>query len=220
MNRFMPLALVVAMGLGGCASQVPIASTYPYSTQQKMQAVHHWDVLATDAVGQLLQSPAALGPIHVTRHADMPFDQAFHDLLITRLVDAGYTVLEQPRSGAVELSYHAQVVSHGGRGYIRSRAGTFTTLAGGVLVARNFALYSTSNEAIGAAVLGAGVATDVLSGFITSITDTEVLITLSMTQNGQYIARQSSVYYIPPGNTAHYKAAPRAVTKSMGVVNE
>ena len=35
--------------LGGCTantSQVPMATTYPYSEQQKMQAAQHWDVLA------------------------------------------------------------------------------------------------------------------------------------------------------------------------------
>ena len=220
MLKFMPFTLVLVVGLGGCASQVPIASTYPYSVQQKMQAIHHWDVLAADVVEQIQATSSELGPLYVQQAAEMPFDQAFHDLIITRLVNSGYTVLEHPRSDAARLSYRAQLVKHGDRGYIRSRAGTFTALMGGVLVARDLALYSTSNEAIGATAIGLGVATDVFSGLITHLTDTEVLITTSIMRHGQYMARQSNIYYIPPDNSAHYQSGAEVSTRVMGVVNE
>ena len=50
------LLLLVSMLLVSCTSQIPVPTNYPYTEQQKMQAAHHWDVLAADVVEQLKQS--------------------------------------------------------------------------------------------------------------------------------------------------------------------
>ena len=47
------LLLLLPAFLISCRSQIPIATNYPYSEQQKMQAPHHWDVLAAEVVEQL-----------------------------------------------------------------------------------------------------------------------------------------------------------------------
>ena len=50
---------MVSLMLSGCfyanTSQAPIATTYPYTEQQRMQAAHHWDVLARHEATQILQ---------------------------------------------------------------------------------------------------------------------------------------------------------------------
>jgi len=39
--------------VGGCASRIPEPITYPYSQQQKMEASHHWQVLAEDLANRI-----------------------------------------------------------------------------------------------------------------------------------------------------------------------
>ena len=50
------LLLLVPPFLISCTSQIPVATNYPYTEQQKMQAPHHWEVLAAEVVRQLEQS--------------------------------------------------------------------------------------------------------------------------------------------------------------------
>ena len=53
--------LILCLGLGACASQVPVATTYPISFQRKMQAAEHWDILAAD-VANRLRDTLLIGP--------------------------------------------------------------------------------------------------------------------------------------------------------------
>jgi len=39
------LAAVFTILPASCSSQAPVAKSYPYSEQHKMQAAHHWDIL-------------------------------------------------------------------------------------------------------------------------------------------------------------------------------
>ena len=48
--------LLASTYLISCTSQIPIATSYPYTEQQKMQAAFHWNVLAADVVNQLEQN--------------------------------------------------------------------------------------------------------------------------------------------------------------------
>lgn len=51
------LPLLVVVSLMSCTSQIPVATNYPYTEQQKMQAAHHLNVLAADVIEQLKQNP-------------------------------------------------------------------------------------------------------------------------------------------------------------------
>ena len=44
------LLLLASMFLMSCTSQIPVATNHPYIEQQKMQAAHHWEVLAYEVV--------------------------------------------------------------------------------------------------------------------------------------------------------------------------
>jgi len=50
LNAFLSL---VCLSLASCTSQIPVATNYPYSEQQKMQAAHHLNVLAIEVVEEL-----------------------------------------------------------------------------------------------------------------------------------------------------------------------
>ena len=56
------ICLVVLLAIGGCyfgsgapakpvTSQVPVPNAFRLSTQQKLQAVHHWKLLSEDVAG-------------------------------------------------------------------------------------------------------------------------------------------------------------------------
>jgi hypothetical protein len=114
-----PLALAI-LALAGCASEqsppqtaIPIAAAYPASAQQKMQAAHHWEVLAADMARQIGPSAKSAGrAIYVTPQGPRsPFSDAFRGMLAEALVNEGVAVSASP-SGALTLAYGVQVVGH------------------------------------------------------------------------------------------------------------
>ena len=207
--------ILLCLGLGACMSQVPVATTYPVTFQKKMQAAGHWDVLTADIANRLRDS--LIGPsgqqgrptsLYVQRPKyDSDFSQAFHDLLITHLMEQGFVVSENPSSG-LPVSYSIQVVTHNDRGFIRPTPGLFTALAGSVVVLRSVADSST----VSAVMLGA-VGLDVASGFITDNPNSEIIVTTSVMSGDRYAARLRDIYYISDNNVGQYVAkGPTPVT--------
>lgn len=108
--------------LSGCfanTSQVPLATTYPYSEQQKMQAVQHWDVLAEYEAAGILRSDALhdrslfINPTH----ANSAFAQSFGNLLSSQLVSNGALVRTDPTNAAL-VDYRVQLVEHQDRDFV------------------------------------------------------------------------------------------------------
>jgi hypothetical protein len=98
-------------------SAVPLPSPYVQTRQKKMQAVHHWSVLAKDVANmihaKLLRTlPEYQEPVYVAPAGITPFDKAFQQLLITNLVEKGIVVSNNYNDPLV-LSFDTQVVSHG-----------------------------------------------------------------------------------------------------------
>ncbi len=213
--------LILCLGLGACASQVPVATTYPISFQRKMQAAEHWDILAADVANRLRDTlligpaPAAGQPskYSVALHIQPPqynseFGVAFHNLLITHLLEQGFLVSENPTDGCYEVTYGIQVVTHKDRGFIRPMPGLFTALTGSVLVLRA----TGDNNPATAAMLGA-VGLDVATGYITDNPNSEIIMTTSVMNGARYITRLRDIYYISDNNVDQYIAhAPAPVT--------
>lgn len=198
-------ALLVFMT--GCASPVPDAITHPYSTQRKVKAAHHWDVIAQDIAQEtrMIMSQGKLQanqPIYVVPIKEgTAFSQAFHNFLITRLVREGLVVTEN-RHGAVEVRYEIQVVRHHSD-RPAYRTGTLTALVAGILVGRNVHTWDSAERGLGALALAAGV--DVAGGRFDSVTKTELIVTTSLIESGRYVMRKSDVYYIEDEDGALYR---------------
>ncbi len=195
--------------LAGCfgthTSQAPIATTYPISEQQKMQAAHHWDVLAQHQADLLTQNKLLKSQPLYINGADQatPFSTAFDTLLTSQLVAKGAYVKTTPAQAA-QVSYKVQVVKHNDRGYIRAPEGAMTALAAGVAVA-TLPYNNWAEPAL--ALIPAAVATDLFSGSWTSETNQEVVITTQVTLADQVIYSNSNIYYINPGDNGHYMPA-------------
>lgn len=206
--------VVLCLGLGACMSQIPMATTYPVTFQKKMQAAHHWDILTEDVANRLhdalIGSEGQGRPVSLYVQQpkyDSHFGNAFHDLLITHLMERGFSITENP-AGGLPLTYDIQVVSHNDRGFIRPMPGLFTALASSVFVLRSIA-----DESSTAAWMAGAVGVDVVTGYITDNPNNEIIVTTSVMSGDRYIARVRDIYYISDNNVGQYMASgPAPVT--------
>lgn len=189
--------LAVLLALIGCASEAPIAQTHPISQQRKVKSAHHWDVIASDVAAEakaaLAKEALESRAVYVTPpSASSAFNSGFHGFLITQLVRQGVNVSEKP-GNALEIRFETQVVRHASPRNADIQ-GSWTGLIAGILVARNVRTWSAFERGIGA--LGVAAAADLTAGYSTSATQTELLVTTSLTADGRYRLRKSDVYYI------------------------
>lgn len=93
-------AMVIAAMLAGCAtpySEAPLATNFPTTKQEKMQAAAHWNVIAKDVAAQISLKLAEQRPLHVAQPTGKSaFERAFANQLISSLVADGQTVMKQP----------------------------------------------------------------------------------------------------------------------------
>jgi len=200
------LGVVGVIGAAGCSTQAPKAVTYPYTTQQLMQAAYHWEVLAQDTASKITASKEVTGKrlYVVPASPAYPFAEGFHTLLVNELVNQGVTVVEKPEMAALHVKYDVQLLKHGDRGYIRPHAGMIT--AGTVGVA---ALAATES---GLSLVPVFVGLDVGAGSITGgEPDTEIIIATQVTDGETIQFSQTNIYYVRESEMAHYKAAPKPI---------
>ena len=129
---------LAVLALGACASEkepapppmaaIPIAIGYPATTQNKMQAAYHWEVLARQIAGQVAPHVKATGKnLHVAvKQPRSPFYDGFRTLIVEALVAEGVNPVTEP-GGALVLDYAVQILRHQA-----SREGMDVTGPGGV----------------------------------------------------------------------------------------
>ena len=195
------LAGAVAV-LSGCAtkSPIPLAENFELTVQPKVRSAGHWDLLSRDVVAQTLGTLEKSGidpntQLHVALpHSPSEFDQAFREFLITKLVQTGADVRQMPDPGLLEVSYHTQVVRHNSA-RPHFIPGQFTMLAGGLMAAYGLRYQHLDVHLL--ATLGLTAAMD-YSASVNSggPTNTEMILTTTVTRGGQYVARKTDVYYL------------------------
>ena len=195
------LAGAVAV-LSGCATKapIPLAENFELTVQPKVRSAGHWDLLSRDVVAQTLETldHAGIDP-NSQLYVSLPpnpseFDLAFREFLITKLVQTGAGVQQMPNPGLLDVTYHTQVVRHNSdRPHFIP--GQFTMLASGLMAA-----YGLRHQHIDAkllATLGLTSAMDYTASVYTGgPTNTEMILTTTVTHGGQYIARKTDVYYL------------------------
>lgn len=226
--------LIVVLGMAlciGCTTphhvppptmaQVPVPTAYPLTTQQKMQAVHHWDVLAGDVADRI---HAALDrrvverqfPVYVAPSGATPFAKSFHALLITRLVEKNVAV-SNTHEHALILSFDINVVRHSQR-VARSCTGLYKALAPDVYVQRHTLGSLDPMVALGNEIMLQAAEHNVDAGMYTTCPPrVEALITTTLLSGDDFLMRDSSIYYINDADWWHYRQ--HATPRSPGVVN-
>lgn len=208
------IGLLVSV-LAGCSintSQVPIAETYPISEQKRMQAVHHWDVLAEHEASLMSSSLVEFtAPVYISEaQSETSFDRGFKNLLTSQLVGKG-AVVKASASDAVVVSYDVEVVEHRDRGYTRAPEGAWTLLASGVALLVSAAdNWTPSSKVIAPAVIGA----DLFSGNLVDKSRYEIIITIQAVNNDQIIHSSSNIYYINGGDSRHYSPSRKTIRVS------
>jgi hypothetical protein len=195
----------------GC-TRIPQPATYASTEQQKMQAAHHWDVLANDVANQinkaLLSHDYVSAPVFVRATCSTEnkpcqpgetsqFNEGFRDLLITQLVHFGVPTSAEKEPDAIVVNYKVQVVYHSDNRYAARPPGILTALTAAVSVLR----YAPGEvQAIAAAGFldMANSATDDAGQY-------EIIITTSMITGNKYLFRTSDIYYINDLDFWHYQ---------------
>lgn len=201
-------AVVVAAMLAGCAtpySEAPLATNFPTTKQEKVQAAAHWNVIAKDVANQISSRLTERRPLHVLQPAGKSaFERAFASQLVSSLVANGHTVMKQP-TGALSVEIETQVVGFSPYRPQYRHAGTATALMTGV-----WALHvgeATAGAALYATVAAADAYSWFRSEFATGETpQTEIIVTTSVSDGNQYLSRNTSVYYVADTDKALYQA--------------
>ena len=222
-----PVALCcVLAALTGCAvSPLPLAENFPLTTQKKVRSAGHWSQLSRDVVAQTLASLEKSGATpQTTLHVALPenassFDRAFHEFLVTELVQSGRTV--SPYNNAMlTVSYQTQIVKHNSE-RPDFMPGRFTTLTAGLYVL--YGLNQLSTDALAGGLLGvAGVADYAASASTGGPTATELVLTTTVTGGDRYVSRKTDVYYVEESDStlfASLQQDPRLIApRTMKVV--
>ena len=222
--RLAVLAGAVAT-LAGCAyrSPIPLAENFELTVQPKVRSAGHWELVSNDVVAQTLSTLDKTGMAPGTQlHVALPpnpsaFDLAFRDFLITKLVQSGAPVLQDPGQ-ALNVTYNTQVVRHNSpRPHFIP--GQFTMIAAGLMAA-----YGLRHEHLDLQLLAALGATS-LADYGASInsggpTNTELILTTTVTRGGQYVARKTDVYYLENADTPLFMRPSYYKNVNMKVVSQ
>lgn len=208
---FLGIALVPLL-FCGCRSQVPKPTSYKFSTQQKMQAAQHWDVLAQDVASQIAKklnnrNVENRNPLYVQNDSKLTFTDAFYDLLVGHLIDRGVPVTNN-KQGAIVAQYDVQLIRHSANNSQRPWPGTHTatasTISGGIEVARNISGEVAKRVAAYSGGILLGAAIDASYGYHVKLPRNEVLITTTLEQNDRLVLKNTDIYYINDKDFWHY----------------
>ncbi len=204
--------LAVLTLCASCKGRIPEPINHEYSTQRKIEAAHHWDVLAYDVANRinqhLLSHDYLETPVYVKQtcgdedrpcgpHETSSFNEAFRDLLITELVNIGVPVAQNGSDETITVHYKVQLVYHRAKRLRTINPGLITSLTTGIMVLRNI-----PSEVVTVAAAGL---VDLANQNLTLGQHFEVLITTSMIADGRYLHRTSDIYYINDVDSYQYQ---------------
>ncbi|MDM8558235.1 hypothetical protein [Candidatus Parabeggiatoa sp. HSG14] len=231
MKRYLLITIVTLLVLAGCTHRpIPVAISYSTTGQQKMQAAHHWNILAGQVSKRVKMTldvtfPDATAKPSLfikTREGQErnPFGKAFYSLLTTKLVQQGLVVLNRNdhSNKMLVVEYDMQVVHHKDRRLTYLPPGMFTLLGGGVWMVDQAIEHWTYPGLAAVPFLLAADVDSALDYYLPGETNTEVIITTSMIMGQQYVFGDSRIYYINEGDYDHYEYENLA--KTYRVVNQ
>lgn len=212
-------ALVLTMA-GGCArdvihtgsprttashSETPVAANFATTTQAKLQAGQHWLAIADDTGKSIAAAwragrycppkPGPCSPVFVRPpEVFTGFSRAFHNQLVTTLVNQGVSVSRQPDTElSMEVDVQPVLFSPNRPQY--RYAGVPVELAPGVWALRD----ATTTDPVNAGQVPP--APDALHWFRSQFAAgqtprAEILVTVSMGDRHRYLSRTTSAYYV------------------------
>lgn len=208
----------------GCASRapIPLAENFELTVQPKVRSAGHWELLSRDVVAQTLATldKAGMAPgsqLHVALPANpSSFDLAFRDFLITKLVQSGAPVQQMPGQ-TLDVTYHTQLVRHNSE-RPHFIPGQFTMIAAGLMAAYGLRHEHLDMQLL--ATLGLTAAADYGASINSGgPTNTEMILTTTVSRGGQYVVRKTDVYYLENADTPLFMR-PSYKNVNMKVVSQ
>lgn len=218
-------AVICSVFLSACAKEaptLPYLQNYPASSQKKMQAAQHWDLLAKDVAERLHAEVTVKGSklprVYVRKVDSSPFSHAFHNLLLTRLNQQGFG-LSEDSIGAFVLDYDTQVIRHKGRDK-QQTTGAWSILGAGAWVARGILSSGASTALHVGGTLAATGAADAYEhskhrAHLYPQPDTEIIVSVSLKRAKQIVARTSDIYYINDPDEANYQPISPVISQEQ-----
>ncbi len=209
------LFLCICLLIVSCTN-IPNPRYYEYSEQNKMQAAHHWDILAQDLANkinnELIRSDFLNVAVYVketcgtdatpcSENETSQFNEGFRDLLVTQLVSYGIPTKTELDRDVIIVDYKVQTVLHSEGRVPVPRTGAVTALTAAISVLRN-----APTELMAITLAGAYDFYNTASTFASNY---EIIITTSMVSKKKYIFRSSDIYYINDNDFWHYKEFDR-----------
>lgn len=219
------VATVLAAGTTACAKRpLPTATSYPTSVQQKMQAAHHWDVLADNLAANLsdkLSVTHGNRPVYLAideQHSD--FGRALRSFLTSRLLERSVPVSTAPYGGPDKpllLKIDTQVVNFSDREGLRPLPGDYTLAKGlAYLIYRVGDLWTAPAWAV-------LPLSEYHENYFPVGTNTEVIVNVTVTDVARVVFSESHAYYVNDTEQGHYAGpapAPLPQTKLYKAVDQ
>lgn len=199
------ISLLLLALVYGCGARVPYPAAHPFEVQRKMQAARHWAILAEDVSLQIktgLDSVPELADssIFVVAKTASPFEEIFHEMLVSGLVSRGIHVADS-QDGALKLDYTARLLEHSDRAYQKVPY-KFTLIGTGIRVARDLTSWFVQDVLS----IGAGLTMDVAQSYNANPpSSNEVIITTALSKNDSFLIHQTDIYYINDPDASHYE---------------
>jgi hypothetical protein len=213
-------AAIAFVALAGCTtySDTPTPSRYESSRQQKLTAADHWRLIADDFARQISADlkpkcgEQALYIVPPGKGGDFSFVEGFRELLTTALVNQGCTVRTSSKNALqVDIRYSVYAFQPDRSTYYY---GEMTALAAGLWAVGGIATAgsSTGAVALGTKVVSISALTEAagwtLNGqgkdAIGPVPRSEILLTASITDEDQIVARRSKIYFVADEDSALY----------------
>ena len=188
------------------AESVPGSASFERQTLQKTQSAAHWQHMANDIAAQVLETSDLKGQlIHIQTHSNSRFETVLKPFLETAMLNRGVRVASANAtpSSSIAVQIRTDIVEHASTGdSAHPFAATF--LSSGLLVIREAAL---SSPALGLLGFGALVDTARAANNETANGRIELLVTASIENNTDLLAREVNLYLIDSADVHLYEKA-------------
>lgn len=197
-------------------NEVPVATNFPTSTQRKLQSGEHWNLIARDSAKAINESflkgavcipkSTECRPVFVrTPEYLTDFSRAFYNQLKTALVDNGVAVAKRNQPGAIEMDIDVQTVKFTSNRPQYRYAGVANELGQGVWALRDVADMYPSDPSLSPSPPNVNADMWFRSQFASGQTPkSEIVVTLSLSDARNYLARSTNIYYVADSDTQLY----------------
>lgn len=203
-------SVLVLVGCTTPYSEVPIAKTFKTSSQEKLQAASHWELITND-LSQKLQAKIEgkvdkNTPLFVSATNHSQFNQAVVAELISSLLTNGYTIVKRPKD-SIRVDVDTQVLQFSPDRLQAGKVGVPTLIATGLWAAADVGSISAAGVATGA-IAGTEALMYMNSDRASGQTPkTEIIVGVTVSDESNYIAKSRGTYYVSDTDQWLYKAA-------------